>query len=111
MFLAHSFRLRHPWDQETGETCDFTRWSRGFHKPTGLEPSDRMWLVVSGLPAGCTVVVNEQELPAPAANKPGQYEVTELLGDTNRIEITVPAEHEQPVPFPYDVRLGIVGCE
>lgn len=111
MFLAHSFRLRHPWECETGETADVTRWSRGFHKPTGLEPSDRLWLVVSGLPAGCSVSVNDLALPAPGADKPGQYEVTELLGDSNRIEILVPDATPSPEHFPYDVRLGIVGCE
>lgn len=108
-FLAHSFRLRHPWECEQQESS--TRWSRGFHKPTGLEPSDRLWLVVSGLPAGCSVSLNDQPLPTPAANQPGQYEVTDLLGDSNRIEILVPDATPSPERFPYDVRLGIVGCE
>ncbi|RIK86710.1 MAG: hypothetical protein DCC67_02540 [Planctomycetota bacterium] len=57
MFLAHSIRLRDPW------LCEPTaegglRWTRAFHRPTGLEPDDDLWLVVSGLPAEAEVRVN-----------------------------------------------------
>lgn len=60
---------------------------------------------------GCSVSLNGQELPAPDADKPGQYEVTEFLGDSNRVEILVPGMTDQEVKFPYDVRLGIMGYE
>ena len=64
MFLAHSFRLRDPWQCE--QAADgATRWSRVFHRPTGMEPDDDLWLVCSGLPSGAAVSLNNQRLPLP----------------------------------------------
>jgi hypothetical protein len=61
MFLAHSIRLRDPWQCEpTGEGG--LRWTRIFHRPTGLEPDDDLWLVIIGLPPDdAKVVVNGHE--------------------------------------------------
>ena len=117
MFLAHSFRLRDPWKcecAEDGAVC----WSRVFHRPTGLEDDDALWLVCSGLPAGAAVTLNRQRLvpsspgesasaggspPAPASagvRPPGepasagglrnQFNVTTLLADANTITIHIP---------------------
>jgi hypothetical protein len=145
MFLAHSFRLRDPWQcecREAGALC----WSRVFHLPTGLEHDDALWLVCSLLPPGAVVTVNGQRMtpcadgvppvPSPAARN--EFDLTALLSDTNRIEIQIPSDLQptayglqptppsdlqppagpavavatsslQPSPFPYDIRLGIVG--
>jgi hypothetical protein len=126
MFLAHSFRLRDPWQCECGENAAM-RWSRVFHKPTGLEPDDALWLVCSGLPAEAAVSLNGVALTpgvplsAPSATgvppvpRQHQYEVTALLKEANRIELQVPSDLQppasslQPDSFPYDVRLGVVG--
>jgi hypothetical protein len=116
MFLAHSFRLRDPWQRE--ELADGgVRWSRVFHRPTGLEPDDELWLVCSGLPPDVTVAMNSERLVASNADIPYQFNVTALLGDSNRIEIEVPASAfrspasstHPPAAFPYDVRLGVIG--
>ena len=122
MFLAHSFRLRDPWQCErraSGALC----WSRVFHRPTGLEPDDAFWLVCSLLPSGAIVTMNGQRLtpgatgvppvPPPAARN--EFEVTLLLADANKVEIEIPsdplptAHRPPPTPFPYDIRLGVVG--
>jgi hypothetical protein len=57
MFLAHSIRLRDPWQCEAMDDGG-ERWSRRFHRPTGLEADDQLLLVLSGLPAGTVVRVN-----------------------------------------------------
>jgi hypothetical protein len=136
MFLAHSFRLRDPWQCERlGDGA--TRWSRVFHRPTGLEPDDALWLVIAGLPENAAVSLNGQPLcpsdisqratsvlparatesssPSPEGDATNQFEVTSLLGDANRIEILLPSDPRSPVSgrqsgsFPYDARLAVVG--
>ncbi len=115
MFLAHSFRLRDPWQCEHGEDGTVC-WSRVFHRPTGLEDDDALWLVCSGLPAGAAVSLNNTALASPRPDGPKQFDVTALLADANRIEIRIPsavslptAHCPLPTAFPYDVRLGVVG--
>ena len=109
MFLAHSFRLRDPWQ------CDLVegggvRWSRIFHRPTGLEPDDALWLVITGLPAEAMVNVNGQALTGDG-EVPPRFEVTKWLTEANRIEIVIPGACSlQPTAsFPFDARLAIVG--
>jgi hypothetical protein len=154
MFLAHSFRLRRPWQCDC-LTTGATRWSRVFHRPTGLEHDDALWLVCAGLPAEARVILNGVELPqvessqdtasgqTPSSCATGvppvqpterwpigddlahsersqkhQYEVTALLADTNKVELLIPAGSPPslptahcppPTPFPYDLRLGVIG--
>jgi hypothetical protein len=116
MFLAHSFRLRDPWQRE--ELGDGgVRWSRVFHRPTGLEVDDELWLVCSGLPPGAGVAMNTAPLTQPGHDAPYQFNVTALLADKNRIAIEIPSPGLPPAAsslppssaFPFDVRLGVVG--
>lgn len=121
MFLAHSIRLRDPW-QCAALDDGGVRWSRRFHRPTGLEADDQLLLVLSGLPAGALVRVNghgfegersavsgeqsadpfhpassdehqaaSSEEPASAAVA-GQFDLTAILGEANEIEIEIPAD-------------------
>lgn len=109
MFLAHSFRLRDPWQCE--RQTEVVRWTRVFHRPTGLEPDDALWLVVAGLPPGSSVELNATPL-SPHADRPGQFEVTRFVTETNQIALVIPNDSAQrPVnaKFPFDVRLGVVG--
>ena len=74
MFLAHCFRLRDPWQCEC--TPDgATRWSRVFHRPTGLETDDALWLVCSGLPAGRRRHL-QRRTPHAAATTPARINTT-----------------------------------
>lgn len=138
MFLAHSIRLRDPWQCEpTAEGG--TRWVRRFHRPTGLEPDDQLLLVLSGLPADAVVMVNGQSFVAqggrdplatgngcdlesppvakgsrPLAARPAQFDLTAILANSNEIKIEVsPVTSDLPSPtssrFPYDARLAIIG--
>ncbi len=113
MFLAHSFRLRDPWQCEPASDVG-VRWSRGFHRPTGLEADDDLWLVISGLPADATVTLNGQRLAPPDSDRPNAFHVTTLVAESNSIEIQIPSSPQPPTPsprlsFPYDARLGVVG--
>jgi hypothetical protein len=128
MFLAHSFRLRDPWQCEALDG-GAVRWSRVFHRPTGLEHDDALWLVCSGLPPGAVVTFNGQAMApyvscatggppvrsgetvaegstgdTPVAHRSAparnEFDVTALLADANRIEIEIPAPSPSPVPRP-----------
>jgi len=138
MFLAHSIRLRDPWQCAATDEGGM-RWSRRFHRPTGLEADDQLLLVLSGLPAGAVVRVNghgfggersaisDQRSAVPdvqtssieqqaSATVAAQFDLTAILGDANEIEIEIPAdplrrlvEPQLPSSFPYDARLAIIG--
>jgi len=123
MFLAHSFRLRDPWQCEPTEAGG-RRWSRVFHRPTGLEPDDQLVLVLTGAPSTTQVTINghiffqasslsSAEL---AASQPpvSQYDLTAILADDNRIELLIPPQAsslkpQASPPFPYDARLAVIG--
>jgi hypothetical protein len=132
MFLAHSFRLRDPWQCEA--TADGgLRWSRVFHRPTGLEPDDQLVLVLTGAPPATQVTINGHQfelrgresfatsdvatMDAPQSQKtpdPFQFDLTSLLADANRIELLIPPQAsslkpQASSPFPYDARLAIIG--
>ena len=111
MFLAHSIRLRDPWQcDRVGDGA--LRWSRVFHRPTGIEADDLLWLMVVALPAEVPVAVNGAAVEPVYEGLHARFDVTHLLGDANRVEFIVPdggAAAEVPAAFPYDVRLAIVG--
>jgi hypothetical protein len=123
MFLAHAFRLRDPWQCEAAEDGAL-RWTRVFHRPTGLEPDDQLVLVISGLPPDANVTVNRHEVgatgvsPVPEAGTRSltQFNLTAILADSNLIELLIPPTADSPQPttsshsFPYDARLAIVAA-
>lgn len=110
MLIAHSFRLREPWQGEQLE--DRLRWSRGFHRPSGLEPKQELWIVVSGARGGVTAMVNGTPLEPADTERPWQFDVTSLVGDSNQIVLECPrsgrAADAEDDGFPFDVRLAIV---
>jgi hypothetical protein len=90
MFLAHSIRLRDPWQCErtdAGAMC----YTRTFHKPTGLEPDDDLWLVLSGLPEDAQVTVNDHSFTT-------RGRVSFATSDSNANE--APQSQKTPDPFP-----------
>ncbi|MBA4104779.1 MAG: hypothetical protein C0485_03395 [Pirellula sp.] len=122
MFLAHSIRLRDPWQCEATEQGG-VRWSRRFHRPTGMEADDQLVLVLSGLPAGAMVRVNGlgfdtgggrdsfatggvgdlEAFPVAKESRPlteqsvsaavaAQFDLTAILRDANEIEIETPPD-------------------
>ena len=101
MFLAHSFRLRDPWKCEATET-GATRWSRLFHRPTGLEPDDELLLVISGLPPEAEVTINGRSL-AQEMNSSGPLPLEGRAGEggeagtrSNHPSLTLPIKGREP---------------
>jgi hypothetical protein len=111
VFLAHSIRLRDPWQCEPLEGGGL-RWTRVFHRPTGLEPDDSLCLVICDLPAETQVTVNGHAFKN-EGQSPTQLDVTPILAADNRIEILVPPQASSLKPqassFPYDARLAVLG--
>ena len=90
MFLAHSFLcFRDPWQCEALPGGGGARL-RVFHRPTGLEDDDALWLVCSLLPPGAAVSFNGGTPHSAAHDGPHQYDVTARLTDANRMEINIP---------------------
>lgn len=93
--MAHSIRLREPWEREAlgaegGGPC---KYSRGFHKPTGLEAGSRVWLVVDELAGEVEVRVNGQKLGRIEPGcYPARFDITAALKANNLVEITVRQE-------------------
>lgn len=78
------------------------RFSRRFHRPTGLSPGTRVRLVVSGTSAETQVSLNGEVLP-PAAT--GPVEIAALLQSSNQLELTLAGG--SPAPLHMDVSLAI----
>ena len=76
----HVIRLRGPWQQES-RPGGIVRYSRRFHKPTGLEGGERVWLVIDSAASG--TLLNNQ----PLAAEHGRCDVTELLAGSNFLVI------------------------
>ena len=108
MFLIHSIRLRDPW--ERCREGSGVVWRRAFHRPTGVEEGERIFLVASGLPDGARVLLNDVPLE-PHAGQAGNFDVTSLVAEASRLEIQIADVDDSSAleKFPYDVRLGIVG--
>jgi hypothetical protein len=102
----HTIRLRGPWEFQTladsaphktprveipgdlatllAEYSGPVRFSRRFHKPSGLEGGARVELVVAGLPEGASILLNRELLPDRA---PFRHDITPQLLDANLLTI------------------------
>jgi hypothetical protein len=99
---VHRIRLKRPWLQESDESK--TVWRRRFGRPSGLQPADRVFLVVD-CPLSATIMLNAQALGRVEANVPGRYDVTPMLRPRNEIVLSsegpaIPAREESPPDAP-----------
>src|SRR5437867_2710614 len=95
MNMTHSIRLRGPWERDAlgPDGGGPFRYSRRFHKPTGLEASSRVWLVVEDAEGEAVVVLNGQEVARFHANAyPARLDITTAISENNRLEITIQPE-------------------
>ncbi len=124
-------RLRGPWEYETVSAAVPRRgrvklpdaWPslaehrgvplrlrRVFHRPSGLEPHERLWLAWEGLNAGDRVCCNGKLLgngdPLTAAKS---FDITPLLAEQNELLIDLPAVGAASRPF--DVWLEVRGLQ
>lgn len=96
----HAIRLGSAWDPPgvvPPSMDERVRWARRFGRPGGLEPDDRVLLVVTESATGAEIAVNGVCLPplllpphvAVAAR--WSHDITPLLRDRNDIVVAVPA--------------------
>ncbi len=125
MASPHVIRLRGPWEWEAvagdvtaaGRTQlpgawselvgdDFrglVRYCRAFNRPTNLEPHERVWLVLAGLPGEMTLQLNGRPLEGDASGEPRRFDITPLLALHNKLSI----ETADPGGIAGEVRLEI----
>jgi beta-galactosidase/beta-glucuronidase len=86
-----SGRLTIPADWSETLGADFrgrVRYTRRFHRPTGLIEGQRVWLAVERVEATGAVSLNGQMLgPAAAKGGPFRFDVTDLLARYNVLTI------------------------
>ena len=82
---VHRIRLQAAWQPPTHGAAG---WIRSFGRPAGLEPGDRVWLVIER-PAACTAEFNGVVVPPVTADPGGawRHEITRLLADRNELRL------------------------
>jgi hypothetical protein len=83
----HVIRLRQPW--QTRELPGGVRYRRAFHRPTGLDGGQRVWLVIESPQSQVAVWLNGERLGDVRQGTAGRFNVTGRLADRNRLEIDV----------------------
>ena len=120
MSYPHVIRLRGPWEFEVLEReaascaeslaklagkatlpCDWSdalgddfrgqvRYRRRFNRPSGLDPHERVWLVVEGVDAFGSATLNGRALgDIRGYALPASFDVTDLLGAGNELNLDV----------------------
>jgi hypothetical protein len=90
--MSHTIRLRDPWQCEPIASGG-TRWSRAFHRPTGLTERESVWLVISGETAA--VWLGDQLLTASGDEQGIRVDITSRLANHNRLTVEVPRADEK----------------
>ena len=91
--LPAATRMQMPADWGAALGADFlgrVRYVRTFNAPPGLQPDERVWLVVEPQRSLARVVMVEETLGEVAAEGPPQrFDITHRLSPHNRLEIFV----------------------
>jgi hypothetical protein len=91
--LPPAARMQVPADWSAAWGGDFlgrVRYVRTFNSPPGLQPDERVWLVVEPQRSEARVVMLEDTLGVVAAEGPPQrFDITHRLSPHNRLEIFV----------------------
>lgn len=88
----HAIHLGAAWEAPGPHADGGTVWRRRFGRPTGLEPADRLLLVVVDGGVDARIVVNGVWLPPlPAGAGRWEEDVTPLLRDRNELELVLAA--------------------
>jgi hypothetical protein len=109
---AHRIRLRKPWHFR--QTAQGISWQRAFHRPTGLGPEDRVWIVLDGIAGPGTVSLNDRPLGR-LSGEVSDYrlDATGFLLPRNELAITLERASEpsdsDPLSPAGDVYLEICG--
>jgi hypothetical protein len=100
--VPHAIRLRDPWKQEL-RAGGGTLFTRHFHRPTGLDDSSRVWLVIEGVTGAAEVTLNDRRLEG--SGPIVRCDFTAELRPNNLLAIAVGSISGKEQPF--GVRLEI----
>ncbi len=92
----HRIGLSQAWHVRESDGDTPPTWVRSFGRPTGLEETDRVLLVVEGAAVAAELTLNARPLghPAPAATRL-TWDVTALLRQRNEL-LLVPERGQKP---------------
>ena len=93
--MPHVINLSTAWgppDAAAGRVA----WTRRFGMPAGIEPGDRVWLVIEAA-TGCDLALDDERLPAAAAGRLSRHDVTGRLGLRNEL-VLIPEAAVAPDP-------------
>lgn len=82
----HVINLSTAW-QPPDPAATPAAWTRRFGMPAGLEPGDRVWLVVDAA-ADCDLRFGGEPLPAAVARTRWRHEITAVLRTRNELVLT-----------------------
>jgi hypothetical protein len=98
--LPAAARARMPNDWQEIAGADFrgiVRHVRRFHRPTGLEPHERVWLVSEGVDSHGQFTLNGQSLGRSSGYAiPAEFDITDLLQDANDLTIDIELSYDPP---------------
>ena len=81
--MPHVINLSTAWEPPDPATGGIA-WTRRFGMPAGVEPGDRVWLVIE--PAmDCALALGGEPLPPVVAGRPWRHDVTGRLGPRNEL--------------------------
>ena len=102
----HRIRLRQPW--QTERASDSIRFTRGFNRPTGLDPQESLWLVIESTAASGTASLNNSLLGSVVADRQEtSFDITPQLENRNNITIELNLADNEPPPVLGEVRLEV----
>lgn len=91
----HVINLSTAW-QPPDRAVGCGAWVRRFGMPAGIEPGDRVWLVIE--PAtNCDLVLGGEPLPPVMDGKRWRHELTAALRERNELTLAAPAAIGPPV--------------
>jgi hypothetical protein len=82
---VHRIRLKAPWQCEP--VAAGIRWTRGFHRPTNLALTERVWLVVASSRGNGSIELNGRPVGNVTASVENRLEITPLLAPRNELAI------------------------
>lgn len=104
MTARHLINLSTAWEPPD-PTAVRAAWTRRFGLPAGIEPGDRIWLVIEAATA-CEATLDGAPLPSLAFGRPWRHDVTGRLGLRNEL-VLIPAAAADPVRPPAHGRLPL----
>lgn len=86
---ARRVALPQPWNALFGAVAGRAVYLRSFHRPTNLDPQERVYLVFGACGGRGTVLLNQVQVGELAADSGGEFDVTVHLQLRNRLRVEI----------------------